>query len=150
MQRWRWNHGWNPGAVWLWNRTQNRPISGTSCRLNPHNHLGKLCVYEYTKGHWEVPQQKAHCQMWTLEARRRRRKTRLESQVSPLQIQRPAQYWRQGELWLREREKTLTAEIQEKHSLSLYFNLLHICFWIFFFPFPLLCCYSSCWFYQYY
>ena len=98
MQRWRWNHSGNPGAVWLRDRTQNLPTSGTSCRLNPHNQLGKLCVYEYTKGSWEVPQQKAHYQMWTIEARRRGHRTRLESQVSPQPIQRPARYWRQGGL----------------------------------------------------
>ena len=131
MQRWRWNHSGNPGAVWLRDRTQNLPSNGTSCRLNPHNQLGKLCVYEYTKGNWEVPQQKAHYQMWTIEARRRGRRTRLESQVSPQQIQRPAGIG--GKVGLIQREgKEATTEIQEKHLLSLYFKLSHSCFWIFF------------------
>ena len=45
MQRWKKKHNWNPGAVWLSKKTQNLPASCTSCRLNPHNQLGRLCVY---------------------------------------------------------------------------------------------------------
>ena len=33
------------GPVWLRKMTQNLPTSCTSCRLNPHNQLGRLCVY---------------------------------------------------------------------------------------------------------
>ena len=36
---------WNPGSVWLRRKTQNLPTCCTSCRLNPHNQLGRLCVY---------------------------------------------------------------------------------------------------------
>ena len=32
------------GAVWLRKKTQNLPTSCTSCRLNPHNQLGRLCA----------------------------------------------------------------------------------------------------------
>jgi len=32
-------------AVWLRKRTQNLPTSCTSCRLNPQDQLGRLCVY---------------------------------------------------------------------------------------------------------
>jgi len=39
------NHNWNLGAVWLRKKTQNLPTSCTSCRLNPHDQLGRLCVY---------------------------------------------------------------------------------------------------------
>ena len=39
------NHNWNPGAVWLRKKTQNLPTSCTSCRLNPHDQLGRLCAY---------------------------------------------------------------------------------------------------------
>ena len=38
-----------PRAVWLRKRTQNLPTSCTSCRLNPHNKLGRLCVYGINK-----------------------------------------------------------------------------------------------------
>ena len=38
------NHSGNPGTVWLSKKTQNFPTSGTSCKLNPPNHLGRLCI----------------------------------------------------------------------------------------------------------
>ena len=44
MQRWRQNQTWNPGAMWLRTRTQNLPTNCTSCGLNPHNQLSRLCV----------------------------------------------------------------------------------------------------------
>ena len=44
MQRWKYNHNWNPGAVWLRKNTQNLPTSCTGCRLILHNQLGRLCV----------------------------------------------------------------------------------------------------------
>ena len=31
--------------MWLRKKTQNLPTSSTSCRLNPHHQLGRLCVY---------------------------------------------------------------------------------------------------------
>ena len=34
-----------PRAVWLRKKTQNLPTSCTSCRLNPHDQLARLCVY---------------------------------------------------------------------------------------------------------
>ena len=34
-----------PRAVWLRKKTQNLPTSCTSCRFNPHDQLGRLCVY---------------------------------------------------------------------------------------------------------
>ena len=34
-----------PRAVWLRKKTQNLPTSCTSYRLNPHDQLGRLCVY---------------------------------------------------------------------------------------------------------
>ena len=39
-------HSWNPRAVWLRKKTQNLPISSTSCRLNPHDQLGRLCLWD--------------------------------------------------------------------------------------------------------
>ena len=44
-----------PGAVWLRKKTQNLPTSCTSCRLNPHNQLGRLCVYGISKRPLRVP-----------------------------------------------------------------------------------------------
>ena len=42
-------------AVWLRKKTQNLPTSCTSCRLNPHNQLGRLCVYGIYKRTLSAP-----------------------------------------------------------------------------------------------
>ena len=44
-----------PGAVWLKKKTQNLPTSYTSCRLNPHNQLTRLCVYGIYKRLFRAP-----------------------------------------------------------------------------------------------
>ena len=46
---------WNPGAVWLRKKTQSLPTSCTGCRLNPHDQLGSLCVYETYKRSLRAP-----------------------------------------------------------------------------------------------
>ena len=43
------------GAVWLRKKTQNLPISCTSCKLNPHAQLGRLCVYGIYKRPLRAP-----------------------------------------------------------------------------------------------
>ena len=48
-------HNWNPGAVWLRKKTQNLPISCTSCRLNPQDQLARLCVYGIHKRSLRAP-----------------------------------------------------------------------------------------------
>ena len=45
IQRGKLNQNGNPGAVWLRKKTQNLPTSCTSCRSNPRDQLGRLCVY---------------------------------------------------------------------------------------------------------
>ena len=35
----------NLRAVWLRKKTKNLPTSCTSCRLNPHDQVSRLCVY---------------------------------------------------------------------------------------------------------
>ena len=45
IQRWRYNHNWNSGAVWLKKRTPNLPTTSTSCRLSPHDQLSRLCLW---------------------------------------------------------------------------------------------------------
>ena len=51
---------------------------------------------EYKKGHRALPQKKPRqlWQLWTLEARTPRSRTRLESELPRQQGQRPAQCWR--------------------------------------------------------
>ena len=55
MQRWKQNHNWNPGAVWLRKKTSNLPTSWTSWRLNLHDQLSRLCVYGICKSPLRAP-----------------------------------------------------------------------------------------------
>ena len=41
--------------MWLRKETQNLPASCTNCRLNLHDQLGRLCVYEIYKRSLRVP-----------------------------------------------------------------------------------------------
>ena len=41
--------------MWLRKKTQNLPTSCTSCRLNPHDQLGRLCVYGIYKRSLRAP-----------------------------------------------------------------------------------------------
>ena len=41
--------------MWLSKKTQNLPTSCTNCRLNPHNQLGRLCVYRIYKRSLRAP-----------------------------------------------------------------------------------------------
>ena len=41
--------------MWLRKKTQNLPTSCTSCRLNPHDQLGRLCVYGIYKRSLKAP-----------------------------------------------------------------------------------------------
>ena len=41
--------------MWLSKKTQNLPTSCTNCRLNPHNQLGRLCVYGIYKRSLRAP-----------------------------------------------------------------------------------------------
>ena len=41
--------------MWLKKKTQNLPTSCTSCGLNPHDQLGRLCVYRIYKRTWKAP-----------------------------------------------------------------------------------------------
>ena len=41
--------------MWLRKKTQNLPTSCTSCRINPHDQLGRLCIYGIYKRTMRVP-----------------------------------------------------------------------------------------------
>lgn len=49
------NHSEAPGSEQLRKRIENLSISCTSCRLNPHDQLGRLCVYGMYKRTVNVP-----------------------------------------------------------------------------------------------
>ena len=44
-----------PRAVWLRKKTQNLPTSYTSYRLDPHDQLGRPCVYGICKRSLRAP-----------------------------------------------------------------------------------------------
>ena len=72
------------------------PTSCTSFRLNPHDQLGRLCVYGIYERTMRVltKENALVLTVWTLEARTPKSGTRLESELPPQQVQRPAQCWR--------------------------------------------------------
>ena len=88
-QRWRHSHSGNPGAVRLWRGTQNFPPAAQVGRLNPLDQgadsVSPSALAEENTQLW---------QLWTLAARTRRSRTRLESELPTQQGQRPAQCWR--------------------------------------------------------
>ena len=78
--------------MWLRKKTQNLPTSYTSSRLNPHDQLGRLCVYGIYKRTLRAPTKENALVLiaWTLEARTHRSRTRSESELHPQQVQRSA------------------------------------------------------------
>ena len=54
MQRWK-EIPVDPEAVWLRKKAPNLPNSLISFRLNPHNQLRRLCVYEIYKRPLRAP-----------------------------------------------------------------------------------------------
>ena len=143
-QRWRQNHNSNPGAVWLRKRTQNLPTSGTSCRLNPHNQLGRFCVYGVYKRSMRGPAKENTLALAvsdtggknTLEEDQIRvwAAPTTDSETSPVL----AGILGKGDgLWLTARERTLIVEIKEKIYYS-YILIYMVVASGFFFSFPLL------------
>jgi len=127
--------------VWLRKKTQNLPTSCTSCRLNPHNQLGRPCVYGIYKRTLRAPTKENALVLTAVDigGKNLHSRARLESELSPQQVQRSAQCWggilgRWGGLWLPARERTLTAVTRE-NVLFLHFDLFCRFFWIFFFLF---------------
>ena len=60
MQRWKQNHNWNPGAVWLRKKTQNLCTSCTKLRIKSKQSTSQTLSMECIRGHWELPQKKMH------------------------------------------------------------------------------------------
>ena len=122
------NHNWNPGAVWLRKKTQNLPTSCTSCRLNPHDQLSRLCVYGICKRPLRAPtkenaqaliavntggkntQEQDQIRIWAASTAGPEISTLLEGILG-----------RWGGLWLPVRERTLTAVDSRKTFIILIF-----------------------------
>ena len=114
-----------------------------SCRLNQHDQLGRFCVYGIYKRTLRAPTKENALVLIavTLQARTDRSRTRLESETPLQQVQRSATVGGHPRevRWtvLPVRERTLSAETQEKHLLFLCFDLFCRFFQIFlFFFFP--------------
>ena len=69
-------------------KEEDLPTSCTSCRLNPQDQLGRLCVYGIYKRTLRAPTKEdaLALMLWTLEARTHRSRTRLESELPPQQV----------------------------------------------------------------
>ena len=137
-------------------KTPTLPTSCTSCRLNPHDQLGRLCVYGIHKRPLRAPTKENSLvliaedtggkniekwdQIWIWAA------PTVGLEISTV-LEGILGKW--GGLSLPARGRTLTAVTQEKHFLFLCFDLFCIFFWIFFlfFPSPSHC---SCRFYWHY
>ena len=144
MQRWKYNHKWNPGAVWIRKKTQNHPTTCISCRLNPHDQLGRLYVYGINKRTLRVPTKENALVLIAVDIGGKNPQDKDQIRIcavpttdSEVNTVLEGILGRRGGLWLPAREKTLTPVTQEKHLLFLYFDLFCRLFWIFS-PFPLL------------
>ena len=71
---------------------QNLPTRCTSCRLNPHDQLGRFCVFGIYKRALRAPTEESTLVLTAvdIEARTHRSRTRLESELPPQQVQSPA------------------------------------------------------------
>ena len=130
--------------MWLRKKTQDLPTSWTSCRLNPHNQLGRLCVYGIYNKSLRVPtkenalvlravdiggkntQEENQIRIWASPTAGPEMSTVLEGILG-----------RWVGLWLPVRERTLAAVSEEKHLLFLFFDLFCRFVWIFFLFFSL-------------
>ena len=139
--------------MWLRKKTQIPPTDCISCRLNPHNQLGRLCVYGIHKKSLRAATKENSltssdsCGPWRQEHTGVGPDWNLSCPTSPeISTVLEGILGRWGGLWLPATERTLTAVTQEKHLLFLCFDLFCRIFRNFvFIP---LCC--SCWFYWHY
>ena len=130
-------------------KTQNLSTSCTSCRLNPHDQLGRLCVYGIYKRSFRAPTKENTLVLIAVDIgdKTQRRTTRLESE-SPHNRSRDQHSVGGHPREVRwtvtpsEGKDSLTAVTQEKHLLLLCFDLFYRFFCFFFFSalLPPLCC----------
>ena len=71
--------------MWLRKKTQNLPTSLTSCRLNPQNQLGRLCVYGIYKRTLRAPTKENALVLIAvdIEGKNTRSRTRLDYEMHP-------------------------------------------------------------------
>ena len=142
--------------MWLRKRVKNLPTSCTSCRLNPHDQVGRLCVYAIYKLTMRAPtkenllilaavdrrgkntQEQGQMRLWAVPTAGPEKSPVLEGIIG-------RQKWtvthREG--------KDIYNWYLRKELLFLYFDWFCSWFWSFFLLFFPLCCWG-CWFYYYY
>ena len=123
------------------------------CILNPHDQLGRLCVYGIYKRSLRAPTKEKAWVMIAVDIRGKNTPEQDQIRIWAAPTAGPEistvlegilGTW--GGLCLPARERTLTAVTQERHLLFLCFNSFYRFIWIFFFfLFPPLC--YSCRFY---
>ena len=128
--------------MWLRTKTQNLPTSCTSFRLNPHDQLGRPCVYGICKRSLRAPSKENALVLRAGDngGKHTHSRTKIRTwaapTISPMAVLEGI-LGRWGGLWLPARERTLTAVTQGKHLFFLCFDLSCRFFWIFFsFLFP--------------
>ena len=125
-------------------KTQNLPNNCTSCRLNIHDQLGRLCVCERYKSTLRTLAKENTLVLIAVDTGGKNTEyDQIRAWAAPIAGPETSAVLqgilgKQGILWLPVRERTFTAETQEKHLLFLYFALLCSFFKIFFFFFLLL------------
>ena len=150
--------------MWLRQKTQNFSTNCTSYRLNPHDQLGRLCLYGIYKRTLRAPTKENALVLIAVDigGKNTQEKDQIRLWAAPTSPEiitvLEGILGRWGGLWLPARQRTQTAVTQEKHLLFLCFDLFCSFFWICFsftfFPFlffflpPAPCC--SCQFYWHY
>ena len=119
--------------------TWNLPSSYTSCRLNPHDWLDRLCVYGIYKRTLRAPTKENTLFLIAVDigGKKTQEYDQIRIWAAPragLEISTVLEgiLGRWGGLWLPARERTLTAVTHEKHLFFLCFDLFCRLFWIFF------------------
>ena len=132
------NHNWNPEAVCLRKKTQNLPTSCTSWRLNPHDRLGRLCIYGIYKRTLRAPTKESTLIQIAVDigGKNTLEQDRFRIWAAPIagpEISTVLEdiLGRWDGLWL----PAVTVLTQEKHLLFLGFDLFYRVFWNFFFFF---------------
>ena len=131
--------------MWL-RKTQNLPTGCTSCRLNPHNHLGRLCIYGIYKRTLRASTKENVLVLITVDTggKRHRSRTILESGLPPHRSRdhhsvggHPREVrWTVTPSKGKDPDSSDSKTKTTTKNLFLFFDLLCKFFWILFFFFP--------------
>jgi len=118
--------------VWLGKKIQNLPTRCTSCRLNAHNQLGRLCVYGIYKRTWRAPTRENALVLVAVDIGGKNTQEQDQVRTWAAAITGPeistvseGILGRWGGLWLPARERTLTAVTKKKKKKN--YSHIFIC-----------------------